>query len=328
MHARKEPVRSWYFDLKPDHELLGQGTPLSSHSADFADLRTARGAAARARRRSRSSLGAPPRRISRRSSPASKPWASSCSCRNPADRLVTVTAVNIPAGIDDGKVRRQLLDEFNIEIAGGLGPMKGKIWRIGLMGYSSQKDQRAAVSLRRSKRCCSIRDSAFRPARAVAAAIHIYQQSAQPATAGARKVAGPWPKPLRYPTIPNAGAMSEFIGAFDVPSKVTDFVYHCRFSHCWNAIATRHSDTMDCKFLVDGKGRDPRPRASRLCHLPRARRTQLDAIAKPATSPPNISASVSNRKTSIRSTTFPPRTFCASSRNSPSTKPYPHSPNV
>jgi hypothetical protein len=57
-----------------------------------------------------------------------------------------------------------------------------------------------------------------------------------------------------YPTIPNAGAMSEFIGAFDVPSKVTDYVYKCRFSHCWNATATRHSDTMDCKFLVDGKG--------------------------------------------------------------------------
>jgi len=56
------------------------------------------------------------------------------------------------------------------------------------------------------------------------------------------------------PTIPNAGAMSEFIGAFDVPSKVTDYVYRCRFSHCWNAIATRHSDTIDCKFFVDGKG--------------------------------------------------------------------------
>jgi hypothetical protein len=48
--------------------------------------------------------------------------------------------------------------------------------------------------------------------------------------------------------------MSEFIGAFDVPSKVTDYIYRCRFSHCWNGIATRHSDTMDCKFFVDGKG--------------------------------------------------------------------------
>jgi alanine-glyoxylate transaminase/serine-glyoxylate transaminase/serine-pyruvate transaminase len=58
---------------------------------------------------------------------------------NPADRLPTVTAVMIPAGVDDAKVRNQLLDEFNIEIAGGFGPIKGKIWRVGLMGYCSQK---------------------------------------------------------------------------------------------------------------------------------------------------------------------------------------------
>ena len=58
----------------------------------------------------------------------------------------------------------------------------------------------------------------------------------------------------KTPTIPNAGAMSAFIGAFDVPSKVTDYAYKCRFSHCWNGIATRHADTMDCKFYVDGKG--------------------------------------------------------------------------
>jgi len=42
--------------------------------------------------------------------------------------------------MDDHKVRKQLLDEFNIEIAGGLGPVKGKIWRVGLMGYSSQRN--------------------------------------------------------------------------------------------------------------------------------------------------------------------------------------------
>jgi alanine-glyoxylate transaminase / serine-glyoxylate transaminase / serine-pyruvate transaminase len=57
----------------------------------------------------------------------------------PADRLPTVTAIMIPSGVDDGKVRNQLLDEFNIEIAGGFGPIKGKIWRVGLMGYCSQK---------------------------------------------------------------------------------------------------------------------------------------------------------------------------------------------
>jgi len=58
---------------------------------------------------------------------------------NPADRLVTVTGVRVPDGVDDVKVRNQLLDEFNIEIAGGFGPLKGKLWRVGLMGYSSQR---------------------------------------------------------------------------------------------------------------------------------------------------------------------------------------------
>jgi hypothetical protein len=54
--------------------------------------------------------------------------------------------------------------------------------------------------------------------------------------------------------IPNRGMMSDFIRPFEVASKVTDIIYNCRFSHCWNAIATRHSDTIDCKFYVDGKG--------------------------------------------------------------------------
>jgi alanine-glyoxylate transaminase/serine-glyoxylate transaminase/serine-pyruvate transaminase len=59
--------------------------------------------------------------------------------KNPADRLPTVTAVLVPSGIDEVKARNQLLDEFNIEIAGGFGAVKGKIWRVGLMGHCSQK---------------------------------------------------------------------------------------------------------------------------------------------------------------------------------------------
>jgi alanine-glyoxylate transaminase/serine-glyoxylate transaminase/serine-pyruvate transaminase len=52
-------------------------------------------------------------------------------------RLNTLTTVRIPQGVDDAKIRRGLLNEFNIEIGGGLGSLKGQIWRIGLMGYSS-----------------------------------------------------------------------------------------------------------------------------------------------------------------------------------------------
>src|ERR1700674_3611010 len=52
----------------------------------------------------------------------------------------------------------------------------------------------------------------------------------------------------------NLGAMSQFVGEFDVTSRLTDRTYHCRFSHLWNGIATRHSDTVDTKILVDGSG--------------------------------------------------------------------------
>ena len=55
----------------------------------------------------------------------------------PAHRMWTVTAVKVPAGIEDAKVRQRLLNEFNIEIAGGLGELRGKIWRIGLMGNTA-----------------------------------------------------------------------------------------------------------------------------------------------------------------------------------------------
>jgi hypothetical protein len=54
------------------------------------------------------------------------------------------------------------------------------------------------------------------------------------------------------PTLANSGAMSTFVGVFSVTSKLTGQVYECRFSHMWNGIATRHADTIDTKFFVDG----------------------------------------------------------------------------
>jgi alanine-glyoxylate transaminase / serine-glyoxylate transaminase / serine-pyruvate transaminase len=55
----------------------------------------------------------------------------------PKHSLYTLNCVYIPAGADDTGVRRRLLEEYNIEIGAGLGPMAGKAWRIGLMGHSS-----------------------------------------------------------------------------------------------------------------------------------------------------------------------------------------------
>lgn len=55
-------------------------------------------------------------------------------------RLPTLTTVRVPAGIDEAAIRRQLLSDYNIEISGGLGELAGKVWRIGLMGYSSRRE--------------------------------------------------------------------------------------------------------------------------------------------------------------------------------------------
>jgi alanine-glyoxylate transaminase/serine-glyoxylate transaminase/serine-pyruvate transaminase len=53
------------------------------------------------------------------------------------ERLWTLNAVRVPDGVDEAAVRRQLLQTYNMEIGAGLGPLAGKIWRIGLMGTSS-----------------------------------------------------------------------------------------------------------------------------------------------------------------------------------------------
>jgi len=54
-----------------------------------------------------------------------------------AERLWTLNAVTVPDGLDELAVRRYLLDRFSIEIGAGLGPLSGRIWRVGLMGASS-----------------------------------------------------------------------------------------------------------------------------------------------------------------------------------------------
>jgi len=59
---------------------------------------------------------------------------------NPQYRLPTLNTVIIPEGVDDIKLRRYLLEKFKLDIGGGFGRLKGKVWRVGLMGYSSSAD--------------------------------------------------------------------------------------------------------------------------------------------------------------------------------------------
>ncbi len=55
-------------------------------------------------------------------------------------RLPQLNAVKVPAGVDEAALRARLLNEYNLEIGAGLGPLAGKVWRIGLMGYTCRSE--------------------------------------------------------------------------------------------------------------------------------------------------------------------------------------------
>ncbi|MCS7223863.1 MAG: alanine--glyoxylate aminotransferase family protein [Armatimonadetes bacterium] len=96
----------------------------------------------------------------------------------PEHRLPVLTSIIPPASVDEGKVRKRLLTEFHLEIGAGLGPYKGRLWRFGLMGHSSQKRNvllalsALATVLRSEGFACSADD-------ALSAAESVYQKSYQ-----------------------------------------------------------------------------------------------------------------------------------------------------
>ena len=87
--------------------------------------------------------------------------------------LPMLNSVLIPDGADDASVRSQLLNEFGIEIGGGLGPMKGKTWRIGLMGEAAKKSN-VLLFLAALEQCLNRQGIRPAPGAAIAAANAVY----------------------------------------------------------------------------------------------------------------------------------------------------------
>lgn len=90
-------------------------------------------------------------------------------------RLPMLHAVHIPAGVDDAKLRRALLDRFGIEIGGGLGAFKGKAWRIGLMGHTALS-RNVLVLLAAMEQLLAEQGHRFEPGASIAAANRVYAQ--------------------------------------------------------------------------------------------------------------------------------------------------------
>jgi alanine-glyoxylate transaminase/serine-glyoxylate transaminase/serine-pyruvate transaminase len=88
-------------------------------------------------------------------------------------QLPMLNAVRIPAGVDDAKIRAGLLNRFGIEIGGGLGDFKGKVWRIGLMGYGSRANN-VLVLLSALEQLLAEENHRFNHGASIAAATAIY----------------------------------------------------------------------------------------------------------------------------------------------------------
>lgn len=135
LRARTRPVQSWYLDLSMIEKYWGaervyhHTAPISMNYALYEALRLVieEGLEARFRRH----------RANHEALVAGLEALGLTMAVAPPHRLWTLNSVHVPAGVDDAAVRRALLDEDQIEIGGGLGPLKGEIWRIGLMGESS-----------------------------------------------------------------------------------------------------------------------------------------------------------------------------------------------
>jgi alanine-glyoxylate transaminase/serine-glyoxylate transaminase/serine-pyruvate transaminase len=137
LHARKTPVQSWYLDLTLLERYWGEErvyhhtAPITMNYALREALRLVaeEGLDARYARHRRNhgalvaGLGA----------------MGLALASEEGHRLPMLNAVAVPEGVDEARVRARLLGEHGIEIGGGLGPMKGRVWRIGLMGESSRQ---------------------------------------------------------------------------------------------------------------------------------------------------------------------------------------------
>ncbi len=170
--ARKTRVQSWYLDCGMIADYWAEGKRVYHHTAPISMVYALReslrivleeGLEARFARH-------------RRNSAALMAGVAALGCAPQAQeghRLPSLNCVTVPAGVDEAAIRKALLSEFNIEIGGGLGPLAGKVWRIGLMGESSRLDSVVTVLaaleilLRRAGKLA-------RPGAAVAAALDAY----------------------------------------------------------------------------------------------------------------------------------------------------------
>ena len=172
--ARKSKVQSWYLDAGMVADYWAEGKRVYHHTAPITMVYALReslrlvleeGLEARFARH-------------RRHSAALMAGVAALGCEPQAQegrRLPSLNCVKVPAGLDEGAVRKYLLAEHSIEIGGGLGPLAGKVWRIGLMGESARQENVLAV-LAAIEQGIAKQGKAVKPGVACAAALEAYSR--------------------------------------------------------------------------------------------------------------------------------------------------------
>ena len=169
--ARKAKVQSWYLDMQMVKDYWGSSrayhhtAPINMNYSLHEALRLVleEGLAARFARHQRN-------HVALREGLAAMGISYAVA---ETHRLPMLNAVKIPAGVDDVAVRKQLLNEFGIEIGGGLGPWKGQVWRVGLMGSASSASN-VLLFLAALEKCLLDQRHAITPGAGVAAANAAY----------------------------------------------------------------------------------------------------------------------------------------------------------
>jgi alanine-glyoxylate transaminase/serine-glyoxylate transaminase/serine-pyruvate transaminase len=138
LKARTAPVQSWYLDL----QLLDTFYTAHKyhHTASATMFYALREGLAMVAEEGRENRWARHRRNHEAFVAGIEAMGLEMHVKNPADRLWTLNTPRVPVGVDDAKVRGYLLERFGMEIAGGFGPLAGKVFRIGTMGYGSTPD--------------------------------------------------------------------------------------------------------------------------------------------------------------------------------------------
>jgi alanine-glyoxylate transaminase/serine-glyoxylate transaminase/serine-pyruvate transaminase len=172
VRARKTKVQSWYLDAGMVADYWAEGKRVYHHTAPISMVYALREAL-----RIVLQEGLPARfERHRRNSAALLAGLAALGCEPQAaaaTRLPSLNCVKVPAGVDEAAVRKALLLEHDIEISGGLGPLAGKVWRIGLMGEGSRQEHVLAV-LAALEQALARQGHGPKPGAAVSAALASY----------------------------------------------------------------------------------------------------------------------------------------------------------